>query len=150
MLRATHTAQTQTNGQLPLSNHSVVSRLTRWALLLNIGWRWSLGASPPLPNIALIRMLCASNTEPVRVANGSDPQTANDLRHCKLNRTRHQSMWFQKLPTQLNTPNRFVPELVRVSPNVSGGQQLDRFCSTLYPSISSNGYLLPSIKVHTL
>ena len=29
---------------------------------------------------------------------------------------------FQKLPTQLNEPNRFVPELVRVSPNVSDVQ----------------------------
>ena len=30
----------------------------------------------------------------------------------------------QKLPTQLNTPNRFVPELVWVSPNASDVQRL--------------------------
>ena len=43
----------------------------------------------------------------------------------------------QKLPTQLNTANRFVPDLVRVSPNASDFQQLGRCvdnASLLYES----------------
>ena len=35
-IKGPHTAQTQTNGQLPSSNHSVVSRLTRWAEKLHL------------------------------------------------------------------------------------------------------------------
>ena len=35
----------------------------------------------------------------------------------------------QKLPMQLNRPNRFVPKLVRVSPNTSDGQRLARCVS---------------------
>ena len=34
------------------------------------------------------------------------------------------SLWLQKLPTHLNTPNRNVPDLVRVSPNASDVQRL--------------------------
>ena len=41
------------------------------------------------------------------------------------------STWSQKLPTQLNAPNRFVPKLVRVSPNASDGQRLARCVSGL-------------------
>ena len=35
MLRGSHTAQTQTNGQLPLSDHSIASRLTHSAKKLH-------------------------------------------------------------------------------------------------------------------
>ena len=37
---------------------------------------------------------------------------------------------FQKLPTQLNTPNRFVPELVQISPNASDSQGLTRWTAS--------------------
>ena len=45
---------------------------------------------------------------------------------------------FQKLPAQLNTPNRFVPKLVRVSPNALDGQQLAPCVSGLSMKAENN------------
>ena len=53
----------------------------------------------------------------------SNPQTADTLRLCKLNLTRH-NLRGSKSFQQRNTPNRFVPELVWVSLNVSDIQHL--------------------------
>ena len=53
-----------------------------------------------------------------QTANSQPPQTS----HVEWEQTL--SARFQKLPTQLNTLNRFVPKLVRVSLNASDGQQL--------------------------
>ena len=55
--------------------------------------------------------------------------TANLLRLCM----------FRKLPTQLNTPNIFVPDLVRVSPNASDVQRLGR-CVPAFTG-GTDGYL---------
>ena len=55
------------------------------------------------------------------MAQMGNSQTSQTL-HVKSEQTL--SAWFQKIPTQLNTPKRFVPELVQVSPNASDGQQL--------------------------
>ena len=54
--------------------------------------------------------------------------TTNQRIHRPRRPTAHQttSARFRKLPTQLNTPNRFVPELVRVFPNASDVQRLAR------------------------
>ena len=66
-----------------------------------------------------------ASTPPIRmvIEQKSNPPTADTLRLCKLNLTRHCPP-IQKLPTQLNTLNRFVPELIRVSPDVSDIQSL--------------------------
>ena len=56
------------------------------------------------------------------------PQTL----HAKSEPT--ESVQLRKLPTQLNTPNRNVPDLVRVSPNASDVQRLGRCVPALSDS----------------
>ena len=53
-----------------------------------------------------------------RTSDSPPPQTL----HVELEQTT--SAWLRKLPMQLNTPNIFVPDLVRVSPNASDVQRL--------------------------
>ena len=55
-----------------------------------------------------------------QTSDGPPPQTS----HAQSEPTT--STWLRKLPTQLNTPNIFVPDLVQVSPNASDVQQLGR------------------------
>ena len=53
-------------------------------------------------------------------SDGQPPQTL----HAESEQTTFARL--RKLPTQLNTPNIFVPDLVRVSPNASDVQRLGR------------------------
>ena len=55
-------------------------------------------------------------------------QTADSQPSLTLHVESEQKMseWLRKLPTQLNTPNIFVPDLIRVSPNASDVQWLGR------------------------
>ena len=97
-LRGLPTAQTQTNGQLPVSDRSIASS-------------------------TLLR--CHSNVhttnQSIRRLKSSDRQRPRTL-HVESGQT--PSARFQKLPTQLNTLTRFVPARVRFSPNFSDGQRL--------------------------
>ena len=64
------------------------------------------------------------NRQPIKV---SDAVQSSDCRYSQTLQVESDqtlSTQFQKPPIQLNTPNRFVPELVRVSPNVSDVQRL--------------------------
>ena len=55
-----------------------------------------------------------------QTSDNKPPQTS----HADLEQTASERL--QKLPTQLNTPNIFVPDLVQVSPNASDIQWLGR------------------------
>ena len=59
-----------------------------------------------------------SENEMAQTANSQPSQTL----HVELEQT--MSTRLRQLPTQLNTPNIFVPKLVGVSPNASDVQQL--------------------------
>ena len=62
----------------------------------------------------LVALNRESENPMAQTANSPTPQTSEQT----------MSTWLRKLPTQLNTPNRLVPNLVRVSPNASDGQRL--------------------------
>ena len=146
-----HTTQTQTNSQLPLSNHSVASRLTRSASLrhaasstvactfcicatcnkrvtLHENRKWQNGVhrktkhtqySAPLTHRADSLAHNQSENPMAQTADSQPPQTS----HVESEQT---SARLRKLPTQLNTPNVFVSDHVRVSPNASDSLRLGR------------------------
>ena len=70
-----------------------------------------------------------------QTSDGPPPQTS----HAQSDPTT--SARLRKLPTQLNTPNKFVPKLVRVSPNASDVQRLGQCVPAL-----SGGRLLFQMK----
>ena len=76
---------------------------------------------PLLPQTRWFVLLAAQNQSEYPMAKIISRQPSQNL-HDESDQT--QSALFPKLPTQLNTQNRFAPELVRVSPNVSDGQRL--------------------------
>ena len=80
--------------------------------------RWFISTPP----IRMVIQLTNNQLENpmAQTADSQPPQTL----HVELEQTT--SAWLRKLPTQLNTPNRFVPDLVLVSPNVSDVQRLGR------------------------
>ena len=104
-LRPPHTAQSQTNSQLPLSDHSVASRLTCSSEKLH--WNTSLW------HAACFLYFWSKRN--------------NYFRQKQLH-TKHAARHYQTstLPTQLNTPNIFVVNLVRISPSASDVQRLCR------------------------
>ena len=98
---------------------------------------------PPLPHTALISQSEWSYSK------HTTNQRIQWLRQSTLSSTKvelDQTLftWFQKLPTQLNTPNRFVPKLVRVSPNSSDGQWLDQCVYGWVPGGSPLSARLPA------
>ena len=86
--------------------------------ILPLTQRW-FASTPPIRTAIQL----AHNQSENPVAQMSDippPQTS----HVELEQTTF--AWLRKPPTQLNTPNIFVPDLVRVSPNASDVQRLGR------------------------
>ena len=89
----------------------------------------------PLPHTAVIHQHTANQNghtasiQPIRESNGSDGRqpTFSDYASWMGGDTLRYP--FLKLPKQLNTLNRFVPKLVRVSSNASDGQWLTRCVS---------------------
>ena len=70
-----------------------------------------------------------SESPMAQTADSQPPQTS----HVESEQTT--SAWLWKLPAQLNTPNIFVPDLVRVSPNSSDIQRLGRCVLALKVSL---------------
>ena len=80
-----------------------------------------------------------SENPTAQTADSQPPQTS----HVESDQTK--SMWLRKLPAQLNTPNRNVPDLVRVSPNASDVQRLGRCVPALRClTVTKHLYVLPS------
>ena len=139
--RSPHTTQTQSSSQMPLSDHSVASRLTRSAEKLDLtwcfdmlptpqqcvrsvlardaisGWRYSRAHKAFLPHTPLNCLNTANQNGNTASTQPENPMALTETSHVELEQAT--SAQFQKLPTQLNTPKRFVPELVRVSPNTN-------------------------------
>ena len=72
-----------------------------------------------------------ANTQPIRVSDGFQSSDRRRSQTSWVESDQTPSAWFQKLPAQLNTPSRFVPELIRVSPKTSDVQQFGPVCSCL-------------------
>ena len=77
---------------------------------------WFASTSPIITAIQLAQN--QSDNPMAQTSDGPPPQTS----YVELEQTT--SAWLRKLPAQLNTPNIFVPDLVRISPNASDVQRL--------------------------
>ena len=107
----------------------------------------------------LIKLACRQsewslNRQPIRV---SDDVQSSNYRHSETLQVESDptlSVRFQKFPTRLNTPNRFVPKLILVSPNVSDVLHLGKcvpastvICPELYHPSLTNTASPPSFRL---